>query len=141
MARPDFSSLRDELIATGMAPGRVRRTITELGEHFDDIVDDAVLDGIDRQSAEAMAIEQLGPLQNVAREVMCRPELRGWAYRFPRLALVIYPITCLALLPAVPVFAGVANAPQLARWTACIIASGFVTAAIMLVLHFTIFLS
>lgn len=140
MPRPDFRRLQRELRAIGMASNGIRRTISELGDHFDDIVEHAVQDGMDRPAAEAAAIEQLGPLQEIAIEARRHPELRGWAYRFPRLALVVYPITCLALLPAVPVFAGIANVAQLARWMACMFVSGLVTAAIMLVLQLSIVL-
>ena len=140
MPRPDFRRLQRELHAMGMASGTVRRTIAELGDHYDDLVDNAMSDGMDKAAAEMAAAKQLGPLQNIVTEARDRPELRGWAFRFPRLALVVYPITCLALLPAMPVFAGIANATQLARWTACVVVSGFVTAAIMLVLQLSIVL-
>jgi hypothetical protein len=55
--------------------------------------------------------------------------------------VVVYPLTCLALLPAMPVLAGVAHASLLARWTTCVLLGGFVTAAIFLVLQLSIALS
>jgi hypothetical protein len=138
---PDFSRLRDELIKAGMAPHQVRRTIAELGDHFDDLVNEAMRDGAVRESAELLAVTQLGPLQDVASEVRARPELRSWAHRFPRIAIAAYAIACVALLPVMPVFAGIANASVVARWTACAIASGLVTATIMLVLQLAIVLT
>lgn len=141
MPRPDFVRLRNELISAGMAPRQVRRTIDELGDHFDDLVGEAMRNGVEKETAESMAVARLGPAQDVVREVQSRPELWSWARRFPRIALVVYPIACLALLPVMPVFIGIANASQVARWTACVIASGLVTATIMLVLQLTIILS
>ena len=83
----------------------------------------------------------LGDLRDLAAAIRSQPELRSWAYRFPHLALLVYPLTCLALLPAVPVMAGIAHAGYLARWAACIFLSGVVTAAIFLFMQLTIALT
>lgn len=69
-----------------------------------------------------------------------RPELRGWPHRSPHLALVVYPLSCAAVLPAVPVIAGAAHAGNLVRWAACIVLGGLVTAAILLFLELMILL-
>ena len=44
----------------------------------------------------------------------------------------------LLMLPAVPVIAGVAKAPLLARWGASLLLAGFFTATMMLVLQLSI---
>jgi hypothetical protein len=57
------------------------------------------------------------------------------------LALVAYPIACIAALPAVPLIAGVAYAPALARWIGCALLGGPVTASMLLVLQLVITLT
>jgi hypothetical protein len=70
-----------------------------------------------------------------------RPELRSWAWQHPRLAMAVYPLACVAVLPVVPLIAGVVNAPVLARWAGCAVLSGLVTAAMLLVLQLVITLT
>ena len=70
-----------------------------------------------------------------------RRELKSWAYRYPGVALVIYPLMFLAVLPAAPILAGVAYAPQLARWGMSIFLGGLITATMFLVLQLFIALS
>ena len=89
-------------------------------------------------TADQVAAQQMGDLQDVAVAMQACPELRSWSYRYPRIAVVVYPLTCLALLPAMPVIAGVAHAPQLARWGACMLLGGAVTAAMFLVMQLSI---
>lgn len=101
------------LTAAGLPPSRVERLLRELEDHYADLAD-------------------------VARSL---PELRGWAFRYPLVALLVYPLTCLAVLPAVPVLAGVAHASQIGRWVASIALSGLVTATLLLVLQLAIFLT
>lgn len=91
--------------------------------------------------AERQAIRQLGDIDLLANAVCARPELRSWAADYPRIALVVYPLACLAVLPAIPFIAGVANASYLARWIACALLSGLVTATILLVLQLSITLT
>lgn len=141
MPRPDFNSLQSQLLRTGIAPRHVHRTITEMNDHFDDLVEDAVQSGLDEAGAERHANQELGDMNLIAAAVCERPELRGWAANHPRVALVVYPLACLAVLPALPVIAGVANASYLARWIACAILSGLVTASILLLLQLSITLT
>jgi len=141
MCRPDFDALRTGLLRAGVAPRNVQRTVLELGEHYDDLVDEAVAAGLDRAGAERRARRELGDLDRIAAEITARPELRGWAWQHPRLALFLYPVACIAVLPAVPLIAGVANAPALARWIGCALLSGLVTASMLLVMQLVITLT
>lgn len=138
MPRLDLSELQNELLRSGVAPRHVRRTVCELSDHFEDLVDNALADGIGRDAAQERALLELGNLCDVAAAIRSQPELRSWAFRLPYLALIVYPLTCVALLPAVPVMAGVAHAGYLARWAACIVLSGIVTAAIFLFMQLSI---
>lgn len=141
MHRPDFARLRADLLRAGVAPRHVNRAVLELGEHYDDLVEEAVAAGADRDGAERQARRELGSLDRIAAEIAARPELRGWAWQHPRLAIVLYPIACMAVLPVVPLIAGVANAPALARWIGCAFLSGLVTASMLLVMQLVITLT
>jgi len=141
MPRLDLAELQNELLRSGISPRHVRRTVAELNDHFEDLVDHALAEGAESTTAHERALVELGDLNDVAAAIRSRPELRSWAYRFPYLALIVYPLTCLALLPAVPVVAGIAHAGYLARWAACILLSGVVTAAIFLFMQLSITLT
>ena len=138
MPAPDLRGLRSTLLRAGVAPRHVKRVELELGDHFRDLVDDGLASGLDRGEAETRALGALGNIESIAADICSRPELRSWAASYPRLALIVYPLACVAVLPAVPVIAGVANASHVGRWIACALMSGLVTAAILLVLQLSI---
>lgn len=138
MLDQDFKQFESDLLRVGIAPRHVRRTATELREHFDDLVAAEMRSGSCLDDARHAAAEQFGDLQDIAAAMRACPELRSWSYRFPRVAVVVYPLTYLALLPVVPLFAGVAHAPQLARWGACLLLGGAVTVSIMMLLQVSI---
>ncbi len=137
----DRRGLRRDLIGAGIAPRHVRRTIDELQDHYDDVVEHELGEGADRLSACKTALDRLGPADDIVAAIRARPELQSWAFRFPRLAAIVYPLTFVALLPAAPVFIGYANANLVARWTACLFLSGLVTAGLFLFLQLAITLS
>ncbi len=138
MPRPDLSSLSRELLRSGISPRHVHRAVTELDEHFDDLVEESLNDGFDRQAAEYAALEALGSLACVARAMRDQPALKSWAWRYPQLARLVYPLACVMALPAVPVIAGVQHASLVFRWAACLLIGGFVTASMFLVLQLSI---
>lgn len=137
-ARPDFSALRKELLSAGIAPGHVRRTLGELEDHFDDLVDEALAAGVGREAAERRALCALGQPADIGIAMRSKPELRSWAWRWPRLAMVFYPLACVAVLPAAPLIVGARHAPAIARWTFCMLLGGFVTVAMLLMLTLSI---
>ena len=141
MPRPDFEGFRAVLLRTGVAPRNVQRAVLELSEHYDDLVEEAVAGGLARSDAERRARVELGDLDVIAADIVARPELRSWAWHHPKLAVVVYPLACVAVLPAVPLMAGIANAPALARWAGCALLSGLVTAVMLLVLQLVITLT
>jgi len=137
----DFSSLRKQLLRSGIAPRHVRRTIDELEDHYEDLVEQALSDGVSRMEAHSSASERLGQVSDIAMAVQAQPELRSWAFRFPRVAALVYPLTYLALLPAAPVFLGYAYASYVVRWVACLFLSALVTAGMFLFLQLAITLT
>ncbi|MDX1506871.1 MAG: hypothetical protein R3358_01240 [Woeseiaceae bacterium] len=141
MSRPDFGILRKQLLEAGISPRRTYRAITELNDHFDDIVDAAMADGRSRAEAERIATEALGELSEVSAAMAQQPQLKSWAWHHPRLALLVYPLACLAALPAVPLIAGVQHASEIGRWLTCLALGAFVTALMFLVLQLSILLA
>lgn len=137
----DLSRLRKELIRSGIAPRHVRRTLDELSDHYEDLVEQGLSDGATRLEAHAHASDILGDIHDIGDAVRARPELRSWAYRFPRVAALVYPLTFLVLLPAAPVFLGYAHANYVARWVVCLFLSAFVTAVMFLFLQLAITLT
>ena len=141
MPEPDFKRFRSELLEAGIAPRYVRRTILELQEHLDDLLAAEMLSACDAATAQRRAGREMGSLADVAIAMRACPELQCWAYRYPRLAIVVYPLTCLALLPIVPIIAGVTHAQHVARWGACLLFGALVTASMFLCLQLAIALT
>lgn len=141
MREPNFTQLRSELVQAGIAPRHIRRTITELQEHHEDLVAAELASGCDSETARRRASREMGELTEVGIAMRACPELRCWAYRFPRLAMFAYPLACVALLPVVPVIASINHAQHVARWSACLFVGAFVTASMFLFLQLAIALS
>ena len=131
----EFRILEERLIDAGIAPKRAQRAVNEMRDHYEDLVEAALEKGLLREAAHERALQQLGEADDIVREMAARPELKSWASRYPRTAIVVYPLACLAALPALPVYAGVANASFLMRWGASLVAAGLVTAGMLLILQ------
>ncbi len=140
MPEPDFSSLRKNLLKRGIAPRYAQRAASELKNHYDDIVDAAIDHGQSPKSARREATETLGSFEQIIDDMDARKELKTWVYRYPGVAAIVYPLACLAVLPAMPVFAGVAHREALARWGTSLVAAGFVTAGLLLTMQLSILL-
>jgi hypothetical protein len=140
MREPDFNALAMQLLKNGISPRHAHRAVNELRDHFDDLVDAAVDEGANSKSARLQATIELGTTDNFVAEMASRRELKTWAFRYPRVAVVVYPLACLAVLPAVPVFAGIAHRAALIRWCASFLAAGVVTAMILLIMQLSIIL-
>lgn len=141
MHESELQHLQSDLLRAGIAPRHVQRTVRELQEHMDDLVSAAIDAGNDVQTARRQAAEQMGDWQHVAIAMRDCPELRCWSLRFPRLAVLVYPLACLLVLPAMPVLAGVAHASLLVRWAACVVLGGLATASIFLLMQLSIALA
>ena len=105
MREPDFNQLATKLLENGITPRHAHRTVNEVRDHYDDLVDAAVDNGASSGDARRQAAVKLGNLDDFVAEMSSRRELKTWAFRYPRTALVIYPLACLAALPAAPVIA------------------------------------
>jgi len=138
MREPDFNALASRLLRSGIAPRHTHRAVNEIRDHYDDLVDAAVDTGTTSREARQLAARDLGSLDDIVSQMNARRELKTWAFRYPRTAILVYPLACLAALPAMPVYAGIANAPLLARWGASLLAAGLFTLALLLVLQLSI---
>lgn len=140
MREPDFTSLNKRLLRCGIAPAHAERTVNELRDHYHDLLDEAVDAGMSRNDAAARACEKLGEMDVLLAEMQSHTELKSWAFRHPRIALVLYPLGCLAMLPALPLVAGARHAPDVARWGTSLLLAGLFTATMLLVLQLSIVL-
>lgn len=138
MRKAELDTFATELQRAGIASRHVRRAVTELREHYADLVDAAIADGHTRDDAEAAAMSRLGDLANVSRAYLEQPALRSWAHRWPHVAIAVYPLACVAALPAAPFIAGARHRDTLLRWTIGLLSAGIVTLTLLLVLQLTI---
>jgi hypothetical protein len=125
-SREQFAALRLELLRGGVAPLYVERTILELGEHYEDLENDARCAGMSEEDAALTALKMLGSEQTIAAAVMARPELMSWSRRWPTVALCVRSAATIGALPALPVLYCV-RSEELVRW------SGAVASAVVLV--------
>jgi len=140
MREPDFNALATRLIESGISPRHAHRTVNELRDHYDDLVDAAVDNGANSKTARLHAANELGPMDEFVAQMASRRELKTWAIRYPQLAIVVYPIACLAVLPAMPLLVGFAKRGELMRWGASLLAAGLVTAVLLLTMQLSIIL-
>ena len=140
MREPDFNGLAIKLLKKGITPRHAHRTVNELRDHYDDLVDAAVDEGASSRQARLQAARRLGKMDDLVAEMASCRELKTWAFRFPQLAVIVYPLACLAVLPGVPVFVGVAHRTVLLRWGASLIGAALVTAGMLLIMQLSIIL-
>ena len=133
-----LSTLKHELLEAGVAPRHVRRIVAELNDHTRDLRDEALANGMHEDDARVFAMRRIGDQSDIAARMLAVPDLRSWIYRYPRIARLYLPVAYALLLPAYPVFAGIANAGIVLRWSAALMLSAGVTAGMMLVLQLAI---
>ena len=138
MQRPDLQQFRQHLVHSGVLPRHVKRLVTELSEHYEDLEAEESSSGLDPAAAALAAKERLGDLRLLAQAIICKRELQRWPQRYPGIARVVLPVAWLMTLPAVPIIAGAANAVVIARWGACLLLGGAVTCALLLAMQLSI---
>jgi hypothetical protein len=141
MRDENFRSLKSRLLESGVSPKHVRRIVIELRDHHDDLVDECLAGGASAEEAVAMASARIGDPGRIADRILGTPELRTWIYRYPRVARLYLPVAYALLLPAAPVFAGIANPGVVMRWGAALMLSAGVTAAMLLSMQLAIVLT
>ena len=135
---PRFDTLRTELLESGVAPRHVRRIVSELDDHAEDLRAEAVEQGLAGADATTFAMHRIGDQQHIAERILESADLRSWIYRYPRVARVYLPCAYALLLSALPVFAGFANPGIVLRWGAALTLSAGITAGMLLILQLAI---
>ena len=141
MASRQFRAFSRRLLDSGVSPKVVSRIVIELQDHYDDLIDEAIANGEPLSQAREAAVTRIGDPGMIAEQILETPELRSWIYRYPRIARVYLPIAYALLLPAAPVFAGMANPGVVMRWSAALMLSAGVTAAMLLSMQLAIVLT
>jgi hypothetical protein len=118
-----FEFLKLELQKGGVSPVYVERTLLELEEHYADLTADAMAAGMSREEAERSARAALGSEREIAAAVLALPELREWRARYPRMACCVRSAATLGLIPGLPVMFCIEHRPEVARWTAAVLAA------------------
>ena len=103
--RFDYEVLSRELLRGGISPRRVRRVVRELRDHYRDLQTDALAKGMNPGEAQTWAVSRLGTEQDVASEMLARPELRSWAARWPWAVYALLPPVVLVGLTVLLVLA------------------------------------
>lgn len=141
MHKNSFGEFRAHLLECGVSPRQVRRIAAELQDHLEDLQCEARQSGLTADDARTEAERRLGDTRKIAERILEHDELRTWEYRFPRIARIYLPVAYALLLPATPVFAGVANPSLVARWGAALMLGGAVTASLLLGMQLAIVLN
>lgn len=80
-----LEDLAERLLREGVAYHHVRRFVGELRDHYEDARRAEMARGANAGEAEAAALTRLGTMDELARGMIARPELRALSARFPRL--------------------------------------------------------
>ncbi len=141
MRRYSCGQLQTRLLESGVVPSEVDRIAVELQDHFEDLRLEAVSNGMSEQAALALAKHRLGDQNVIANRIVEHTALKSWPYRYPRIARFYLPFAYALLLPASPIFAGVANPSLVARWGTALMLGGAVTATMLLCMQLAIVLA
>ena len=93
----DFRDVATQLLDAGVSPRRVRRLVSELTDHCDDLREELSATGLSHQEADAEALSRLAA-DAMVKDVLARPELRSWVRRWPWVAFTVVPIAMLVVL-------------------------------------------
>ena len=138
--RAQFESLKLELLRGGVAPNYVERTILELCEHCEDLENDALATGLEKEQAARLALAQLGSEESIAAAVLAQRELLVWARRWPRTALCLRSAATIVALPGLPVVYCIDRSAEIARWGAALGSALVLVSALLACLNWMILL-
>lgn len=116
MYREELKRIRRALISGGVEPLYVARTLAELSDHYEDLEAEARAAGCSESEASLDAIERLGRGRVIAEEVLKRPELKSWAFRWVWVPAVLRHLVVLMSMATVPAVVVVTRGPVIARW-------------------------
>jgi len=97
--QPDMQKeLGRQLLRGGVKPRFVRRTLTELQQHYEDLHEQYLAEGMDNSEAATHAQASLGDKHTIAQAVLTRPELLTWSFRFPKIVYFLSPVLIFLLV-------------------------------------------
>ena len=96
MPKKAFDELRERLLVAGIAPRHVRRYLSELSDHFEDLTAEAEREGRSEQDAESEAISRLGNTDQLAEAMLGQRQFKSWCARVPWAMFGIAPLLLLA---------------------------------------------
>jgi hypothetical protein len=135
MPEPQFEGLKRRLHAGGVSGRCVERTLAELRDHYADIRQSELGRGVSPAEAAAAARAAIGDERAIAAAILARPELKAWAYRWPRTAGALRSTALIAVMPAVPVIYCAYRGDAIARWGASVGLATLMTGTLLLVLQ------
>ncbi len=139
MPRVSLNALRTSLQDGGVSSAYIGRLLAELDDHYADLERDELTSGREPAVAAVAALRRLGRQDTIAAEVLAKPELRSWPYRWPWLVSLLRPVMVILLLPSLPILACVDRGPAIARWSVSIGLGALLTGGLLLAMAQTIF--
>ncbi|MDZ5649543.1 hypothetical protein [Nitrospirillum sp. BR 11828] len=91
-----FDTLRERLLAAGIAPRHVGRYVAELREHAADLTADGVAAGLTQPEAATQAATRLGTPDDLAQAMIRRGDFRSWSAKAPWAVYGIAPLVAVA---------------------------------------------
>ena len=132
MPSPKLNALTTSLRDGGVSSAYISRLVAELDDHYADLEHEERATGREPAAAVVEALRRLGRQDTIAAEVLAKPELRSWPYRWPWIVRLLRPVLLLLLLPAVPVLACAGRGPAIARWSVSISLGVVLTGGLLL---------
>ena len=132
---PAFSELEGALKRIGVQPRIIKRTITELQDHYVDLVAEAERAGFAPEAADDYARCKLGDAARIVDVVRQHAELMSWSSRHPLAAACGRSMICAIAIPVVPVVYCAQRRESLARWGLSVGLASVVTASLLLALY------
>lgn len=138
MARLCLNALRMSLQDGGVSSVYISRLLAELDDHYADLEHDERASGREPAAAAVAALRRLGRQDTIASEVLAKPELRSWPYRWPWLVSLLRPVMVLLLLPSMPILACADRGSAIGRWSVSIGLGALLTGGLLLAMAQTI---
>jgi len=101
MSELNLGRIRIELIRGGVAPKFIERTIKELDTHYRELKNQAIIDGFSDSDASEKARMAIGNENILVNEVLSKPELKSYLWRFHKSIFVLGPLLTLVASIAV----------------------------------------
>ena len=88
----DFERLQKRLLAAGVSPKFAGRTIIELQDHKQALIEQGRNSGLSESEALKQAAESLGDENAIVREALLRPEILTLSRRYPGIIYTLLPV-------------------------------------------------